>query len=105
MELTVVVIATALLTGIAIAIGLNFVTAERQLRRPPPRWYDTRDPDFRQATGVLLGPSILSGNQVDVLVNGDEIFPAMLSAIRSAEQTITFETFIYWGEIAADFSA
>ncbi len=37
--------------------------------------------------------------------NGDEIFPAMLSAIRSARETITFETYIYWsGRIGKDFA-
>ena len=48
--------------------------------------------------GVLLGPQILDGNKTDVLLNGDEIFPAMLLAIRNARRTITFETYIYWSE-------
>jgi cardiolipin synthase len=30
------------------------------------------------------------------LQNGDEIFPAMLAAIRQAKESITFETYIYW---------
>jgi cardiolipin synthase len=55
--------------------------------------------------GVLLGPPIIEGNKVEVLVNGDQIFPAMLDAIRSAQHTITFETFIYWSEsIGKEFS-
>jgi cardiolipin synthase len=36
------------------------------------------------------------GNRFEMLLNGDRIFPSMLEAIRSARQTITFETFIYW---------
>jgi len=37
---------------------------------------------------------------VTALHNGNEIFPAMLQAIRSAQTSITFETHIYWsGEI------
>jgi len=48
----------------------------------------------------LLGPPVVPGNQVKELINGDEIFPPMLAAIRAAEKTITFETYIYWsGEI------
>ena len=35
------------------------------------------------------------GNTVDLLLNGDQIFPLMLGAIRSARRTITFETYIY----------
>jgi cardiolipin synthase len=48
--------------------------------------------------GVLLGPPIIEGNKVEVLLNGDQIFPAMLKAIRGAQKTITFETYIYWSE-------
>jgi cardiolipin synthase len=54
----------------------------------------------------LLGPAILAGNRVETLLNGDEIFPAMLAAIRGAQSTITFETYIYWsGAIGRDFAA
>jgi len=50
-------------------------------------------------------PAILEGNRFDVLVNGDEIFPAMLSAIRSAEKSVTFESYIYWsGSIGREFA-
>jgi len=55
--------------------------------------------------GVLLGPPLLDGNKVDVLLNGDQIFPAMLDAIRKARRTITFETYIYWaGSIGDEFA-
>jgi cardiolipin synthase len=40
-----------------------------------------------------------------VLRNGREIFPAMLEAIRAAEQTINFATYVYWtGSIAPEFA-
>jgi cardiolipin synthase A/B len=55
--------------------------------------------------GLALGPSIVGGNQVVALFNGDEIFPAMLQAIRGAHKTITMETYIYWaGEIGQQFA-
>ena len=45
------------------------------------------------------------GNRIDVLRNGDEIFPAMLDAIEQAEHTIDFLTFVYWeGEIGTEFA-
>jgi cardiolipin synthase A/B len=54
---------------------------------------------------VMLGPSITEGNRVAALHNGDEIFPAMLEAIRGASVSITFETYIYWsGEIGREFA-
>ena len=33
----------------------------------------------------LLGPGLVSGNEIITLRNGDEIFPAMLKAIRGAK--------------------
>jgi cardiolipin synthase len=57
--------------------------------------YSIQDPQFTRTLNSLLGP-LLPGNSVTTLQNGDEIFPAMLDAIRSARKTITFETFIYW---------
>lgn len=40
-------------------------------------------------------------NAIKVLKNGDEIFPAMLEAIRGAKETVELCTYVYWrGEIA-----
>jgi cardiolipin synthase A/B len=67
--------------------------------------YTVADPQFTRTIGNLLGPSLVGGNRVQTLRNGDEIFPAMLDAIRSAKRTITFETYIYWsGEVAKQFA-
>jgi cardiolipin synthase len=55
--------------------------------------------------GHLLGPSILPGNKVKALQNGNQIFSAMLGAIKKAKKTITFETYIFWaGNIGKKFS-
>ena len=49
----------------------------------------------------LLGMPFADGNRIDALRNGRQIFPAMLEAIRAAETSVEFVTFIYWsGEIA-----
>ena len=67
--------------------------------------YGVADAQFEQTMGNLLGPPIVGGNAVTTLVNGDQIFPAMLEAIRGAEQTVNFETFVYWsGEIGDAFT-
>ena len=53
----------------------------------------------------VLGVPVTAGNRIDVLKNGDQIFPAMLEAIDSAERSIDFLTFIYWnGEIGQEFA-
>jgi cardiolipin synthase A/B len=38
---------------------------------------------------------LVHGNRAQVLLNGDEIFPAMLTAIHQAKTTITFANFVY----------
>jgi len=67
--------------------------------------YSVSDPQFERSIGHILGPGILPGNKVETLLNGDQIFPSMLDAIRSAKQTIDFETFVYWsGDIGRQFA-
>jgi cardiolipin synthase len=52
-----------------------------------------------------MTPAVVSGNRVKELINGDEIFPAMLLAVEEAKSSISFETYIYWsGSIGAEFS-
>ncbi len=49
----------------------------------------------------VTGSSVTHDNAVEVFRNGDEIFPAMLETIESAERTIDLVTYVYWtGDIA-----
>ena len=99
------ILVTAALTLVGGVLALNFMPSETQIETRLTRQYDTKDPQFRRSLGVLLGPPILEGNKVEVLLNGDQIFPAMLDAIRSARKSITFETYIYWsGSIGKEFT-
>lgn len=67
--------------------------------------YGIEDPQFARTMNALLGPPIVAGNAVTTLVNGDQIFPAMLDAIRGAKASITFETFVYWsGDVGKRFT-
>ena len=55
---------------------------------------------IRRTLEGVLGVPATEGNRIDVLRNGDEIFPAMFEAIDAAQHTIDFLTFVYWtGEI------
>jgi cardiolipin synthase A/B len=63
--------------------------------KPLPHVMTVGAPGFRQATGSLLGAGFVPGNRIATLQNGEEIFPAMLAAIRSARRTITFETYVF----------
>jgi len=94
-DVVVALIAVAV-TVIAGLVALNLRTGEKEIEHQIARLYTTSDPQFERAMGVLLGPPIVGTNRFDVLVNGDEIFPSMLAAIRSARSTISFESYIYW---------
>ncbi len=88
-----------------LATGCATSGREKVGEHPIPRLYAAGDSQFSRTMGTLLGTGILDGNRVDALLNGDEIFPAMMQAIRSAKTTITFETFIYWsGSIGSEFT-
>ncbi|NUS38892.1 MAG: cardiolipin synthase B [Lysobacter sp.] len=103
--MTWTIVLTAILTVFAVAIAMNFATPEKKLERKIEHRYAVADPQFRREMGVMLGPAIIPGNQVEDLENGDEIFPAMLAGIRSARKTITFETYIYWsGQVGQAFA-
>ena len=100
-----VIAATVFLTLIAVLIAANFTSGEKDVSRELPRLYATPDPQFRRAIGSLLGPALVGGNRVQELLNGDQIFPDMLQAIRSAQHSISFETYIYWsGNIGREFA-
>jgi cardiolipin synthase len=104
-QMLTTIIATAILTGLAVVLALNFATPEKQLERKIEHRYAVADPQFRREMSVMLGPSIIPGNHVVDLQNGAEIFPAMLEAIAGAKETITFETYIYWeGEVGQRFA-
>ena len=83
----------------------NWLLADKKIDQQLPRLYETDDAEFRRTLSSLLGPPLVEGNRIETLLNGDAIFPAMLNDIRSARQTITFETYIYWsGAIGGQFA-
>lgn len=102
---TAVMLATVLATVIGILLAANLSLGDKQVDHRVPHRYPVADEQFVRTMGVLLGPPLVAGNRVEELLNGDQIFPAMLEAIRSAERTVTFETFIYWsGSIGKAFA-
>ncbi|WP_371133398.1 phosphatidylserine/phosphatidylglycerophosphate/cardiolipin synthase family protein [Polaromonas sp.] len=99
------ILLTFLITVAGVLLVLNFSTGETKVNRELPRLYATQDPQFRRAMGALLGPALVGGNRARELLNGDQIFPAMLQAIHGAQRSITFETYIYWsGDVGRQFA-
>jgi cardiolipin synthase len=97
------------LVGVAVLVTILaanlFANSEAKIRQKVEHRYAIGDPQFVRAMGALLGPPLVDGNRIDTLLNGDQIFPAMLQAIGSARRTINFETYIYWsGAIGKQFA-
>lgn len=96
---------TVVITVITVVLAMNFATPEKTIERKVEHKHALGDEQFCREMSVLLGPSLIDGNRITDLQNGDEIFPAMLEAIRGATRTLTFETYIYWaGEIGREFA-
>lgn len=110
-----------------LAFGVNRIRLRARALRGKPAWYQPVPPtevclpehggrvlpaelsQFRplaEFTGKVVEKAIEPGNAIEMLVNGDEAYPAMLEAIRSAKKTVTFCTYIFdnddWGRRFAD---
>lgn len=93
------------LAAVIFTVAMNFMTGEKKIQQKVRRLYSLEDPRFANELGVLLGPPFLQGNSAQILLNGDQIFPAMLSAIQGATVSINLETFIYWsGAVGRQFA-
>ena len=53
------------------------------------------EPSFYPTLAAHTDASIIAGNRFVLLINGDQIFPAMLEAIRSARKSITYAQYLY----------
>jgi cardiolipin synthase len=99
------ILITLVVTSLCTILVMNLQTGEEQIRYQLTPAFTVDSPEFTRTMARLLGPDLLPGNRVKALQNGDEIFPAMLGAIRGAKHTITFETYIYWsGQVGRDFA-
>src|SRR3546814_19836233 len=84
------IVITAALTTLVVVIGLNFATPSKHLERKIEHRYPVSSAQFLREMSVMLGPSILPGNQITSLPNSAELFSRMHEALRVARDTITF---------------
>lgn len=55
----------------------------------------------RRAFEVLSGASLSSGNRIELLLNGDQLFPRLFDDLRNAQTLITWQVFFFKpGELA-----
>ena len=63
------------------------------------------EPSFFPTLEAYAAAPIVGGNRADLLLNGKQIFPAMLEAIRGAQHTITYAQYFYEdGPISRDLA-
>jgi cardiolipin synthase len=63
------------------------------------------EPSFFPTLEAYAAAPIVGGNRADILLNGEQIFPAMLEAIRGAQHTITYAQYFYEdGPISRDLA-
>ena len=94
---------SAALIGIVL---LNVWPQEKQLQHRLGHVSAVESAQFRREAGSLLGSVISDGNVVEDFQNGEQIFPAMLAAIRGARHSVNMETYIYWsGDVSKKFIA
>jgi cardiolipin synthase len=88
--------------GYAFAITVAKSGAPKQTLYELPHGFTVSEPTFLPS--ALPGPTMTSGNRLELLENGDAVFPAMLAAISSARKTVNFEAYIFWsGEVGTRF--
>ena len=98
-------IGLVILLGLGAIILIALPSRGRQIAHPLHTGYPVSDPQFARSLSALVGGPIIGGNRITPLQNGDETFPAMLAAIRSARSTITFESaYFRRGEMTRAFA-
>jgi cardiolipin synthase len=95
--------------GVGAAGGAWYAADSLRHRRESGHGYnlrgevDVREASFLRAAESITGAPVSFGNDADLLINGDEIFPAYLGAIREAGETVNLLTYAYWrGDIATE---
>ena len=83
-----------LFVGLLVTTGCSTLAPEKQIRKPLQVDYGITAEPFSQSIGHVLSAPMVEGNDLIELVNGDQIFPAMLAAIRQAEKSTTIEMFV-----------
>src|SRR5512144_23237 len=66
-----------------------------ELRQPIQFRESVSNATFRHSLAGQLRTEFLPGNRLEPLLNGDQILPAMIAAIRAATNSVNLESFIW----------
>lgn len=94
----------ALAVAFALSVALSLLAKPEEIRYSFPHEFGVKEAPFFPSAHALASPVPIGGNKIDLLENGIEIFPAMLSAIAGARETVHLESYIFWsGKVASLF--
>jgi cardiolipin synthase len=88
-------ISAVLIVLVLVLIFCLFFIRRRTLEYKLEHSFAISSPEFFGSALALTDPVPQTGNKIELLQNGDEYFPAMLQAIRSAQRTINFAAYIF----------
>lgn len=92
------ILASVIATYLAVALMPDRLDVRQPLPPAPP----VSSEAFQRTLSGTLPGTLLPGHRIETLVNGDEIFPAMLEAIRGATTSVNLESYVYWPGAVAD---
>jgi cardiolipin synthase A/B len=93
-----------LMIAFALSIAISLMNQPMEVSYLLKHRFAVRDPSFVPSAHALASSSPLKGNRVELLENGDQIFPSMLAAIEGAKETVNLESYIFWsGQIGDRF--
>jgi cardiolipin synthase len=92
-----------IIAAVTVAVGLAIAQDQETLElRSAVAAEDDAAPEYLSA---LVAADLVNGNEYEVLVNGDQVFPKMLQAIDAARERVSFETYVYEkGQVANWFT-
>jgi cardiolipin synthase len=95
-------LAAAIIAVVCLTLATGCVRVPRHVALPPLL---LGEPSFFPTLEAYAGAPIVGGNHVEVLLNGEQIFPTVVDAIRGAQRTITYAQYYYDdGPVARDIA-
>ena len=97
-------------TAIAAVLIARYAADSLRHRREQGQGYELRGEaievgtdEFLRATEALTMAPVTHGNAIELFINGDEIFPAMIETMGNAKRSLNFLSYLYWsGEIGCE---
>jgi cardiolipin synthase len=93
---------TTLVAVLCLSAAAGCARVQPHLALPPMM---LGEPSFFPTLEAYAGAPIVGGNAVELLFNGEQIFPSLVASIQSAQRTITYAQYFYEdGPVARDIA-